>query len=374
MIKENNVKTMYVHIPFCNRICSYCDFCKILYDKRVVDSYLNALEKELTIYNGEVLDTLYIGGGTPSSLSNEELEKLFRILNVVKLSSNYEFTFEANLESLTKEKINLLQKYGVNRVSIGVETTKERYLKVLNRSLDKDDLRMKINYLKAVGITNINLDLIYALENQTLQDIEDDIQFFLSLDVSHISTYSLILEEHTLLYINGVREIDSELDLKMYNLICQKLKDNGYEHYEVSNFCKPSYQSRHNMTYWKNEKYYGIGLGSSGYLENRRYTNTCSLKDYLNGKFVLEIQELDEWTNIENEMMLGLRTKDGVDRKFFFKKYHKKIEDIFDIEDLINNGVLEFNRKSLRVNEKYFYVLNSVLVRIYQSARNGVKY
>ncbi|MCI8567878.1 MAG: radical SAM family heme chaperone HemW [Bacilli bacterium] len=370
MLKQNRVKAMYVHIPFCERICSYCDFCKVLYDDKFVANYLTALKMELDgIYKDEVLDTLYIGGGTPSSLSVEEVEKLFEILSRVKLSSNYEYTFEANLESLTKEKIDLLKKYGVNRISIGVESTKKKFLKLLNRSLDKKLLVKTIGYLKDIGISNINLDLIYALDCQSLQDLEDDLSFFLSLDIPHISTYSLIIEKHTLLYINGVKEVDSDLDLKMYHLICKKLVENGYQHYEVSNFCKPFYYSKHNMTYWKNEEYYGIGLGSSGFLGNVRYTNTRSLKDYCAGKFVLEKQELDDYMNIENEIMLGLRTTVGIDKNNFFKRYHRKIEDIFDIDFLISKGVLLSDSNYLKVSADYFYVLNSVLVNILQSAK-----
>lgn len=368
MIKQNNVKAMYVHIPFCDRICSYCDFCKVLYNQKFVDVYLDALERELIdIYRGEALETLYIGGGTPSSLSVSDITRLFQILSRVKLDDDYEFSFEANLESLTVEKIDLIKKYGVNRVSIGVESTKGKFLKMLNRSLDKELLIKTIDYLKSVGITNINLDLIYALENQSLQDLEDDINFLISLDVSHISTYSLILEEHTRLYIDGGKRVDDEADSLMYNLICKRFKEAGYKHYEISNFAKPSYQSRHNMTYWKNEQYYGLGLGSSGFLGNIRYTNTRSIKDYCNYKFLLRKQEIDDKTNIENEIMLGLRTSVGVKKSTFLKKYHREIEDVFDIEFLISKGVLLEEDDYLRVNEDYFYVLNSVLVNIFQS-------
>lgn len=370
MASSNSVHSMYVHIPFCDSICTYCDFCKMLYNKKMVDRYLEAMDRELSsVYKNEVLDTLYIGGGTPSSLNLLELERLFSILKRVKLSKNYEFTFEANLESLSLEKIDLLKKYGVNRVSIGVESTNRKHLITLNRTMDEKKLVSTINYLKEVGITNINVDLIYALLNETLSDLESDIDFILSLDVSHISTYSLILEENTLMYIKGVKNVDSSLDADMYKLICEKLKMNGYIHYEISNFCKEGYQSMHNLTYWMNDRYYGIGLGSSGYLEDIRYTNTRSINDYCREKFILEQTELNTNDDIFNEVMLGLRTSYGIDKKRFYNKYHKKIEDVFDIDDLILNKILISSDKNLRVSEEYFYVLNSVLVNILERTK-----
>ena len=370
-LNDKNISSMYIHIPFCNQICSYCDFTKMLYNSKMVDKYLKALNNEInTFYKDEILSTIYIGGGTPSCLNIDELKTLLKMLSRVKLHSEYEYTFEANWESLSKEKIDLLKQYGVNRVSIGVETSNCNFFTFLNRKLDVDKLLNMINYLKQVGIENINVDLIYALPNETVDDLNKDLDFILSLDVPHISTYSLILEKNTKLYINKTKEIDSELDASMYDNIKRRLKDAGYFHYEISNFSKRGYESKHNLTYWHNERYYGFGLGSSGYLENIRYTNTKSLNDYCLEKYRLEEIIIDKMMDIENEIMLNLRTSEGIDKIRFFQKYGINIEELYDLEKLINQKILlDFNNR-IYLDEKYFYVLNSVLVEIFQSIKN----
>ena len=187
------IKSAYIHIPFCDSICSYCDFCKLLKNNEWINLYLNALEKEIKEkYKGEVLDTIYIGGGTPSSLSIEQLNKLFNILKILKFNETIEFTFECNIENITKEKLELLYKNGVNRLSIGIQTFSEKYLNYLNRKHDVKMVSDKISIAKTIGFKNINIDLIYALKNQTIEELNNDLDLFLKLDISHISTYSLI--------------------------------------------------------------------------------------------------------------------------------------------------------------------------------------
>ncbi len=369
MSKENKIKSMYIHIPFCDTICSYCDFCKMFYNEKLVDRYLDALKEEiLENYRGEVLDTLYIGGGTPSSLSASQLKKLFCVLSSIKLNKECEFTMEVTIDSLTHEKIDILKENGVNRVSIGVQTINEKFFKFLNRKTDKDKLIEDINYLKSVQIDNINLDLMYALKDETIEDVLNDLDFFISLDVKHISTYSLILEENTMLYINKYSLIDSNIDRKMYDVICKKLKQNGYIHYEVSNFSKEGYLSKHNMTYWNNDRYYGFGLGSSGYINNIRYTNTRSINSYIHKKFRYLEEVIDSKSDMENEIMLNLRTARGLSKEKFCEKFNKDILALFDIKFLIDDNILIDDGKFLRVSDQYFYVLNNILVKIFANA------
>ena len=200
---------VYIHIPFCNYICSYCDFCKVFYNKEYVNRYLEVLDKEIkSKYKGECITSLYIGGGTPSSLSLCELEKLFSILKIFKLSKDCEITIEANPDSLSLDKIKLLKKYDINRVSLGVETINSKLQDVLERRTSKDSVISCINNLKEEGITNINVDLIYAIKGETIEDLKEDLTFLLSLDVPHISTYSLIIEDNTKLKIKGIKNID----------------------------------------------------------------------------------------------------------------------------------------------------------------------
>lgn len=357
------VNSCYIHIPFCKRICSYCDFCKLFYNTGYVSSYLEILNDEIkTNYNGEALETLYIGGGTPSSLSADELEKLFSILSIFKKSSSCEFTIEANFDSITEEKIDLCKKYGVNRISFGIETTHDWILQEMNRTLDKEYVKHIIAYCKKVGINNINVDLMYAFPGETLKDVEEDINFILSLNVSHISTYSLILEEHTKLYLKNAKSISEELDAQMYELICSKLSD--FIHYEISNFAKEESYSKHNMCYWQNNNYYGFGLGASGYLDNIRYSNTRSIIHYLQKKYRYEEEKNNIYDKMEYQVILNLRTKWGISKKQFFTRYHKCLEDVYDYSKLVFDGYLVDTGNSVFIPEKYWYLSNEIIVRL----------
>lgn len=355
-----NIESVYVHIPFCNNICSYCDFPKMYYYKKWINNYLDSLKYEIeTKYKKEIIKTIYIGGGTPTSLDNSELKKLLDILSVIKKDKTLEYTIECNLDSLTEEKIDLFKTYGINRLSIGIETFNQNHLKILNRKLGNLNL---IKYAKKKGIENINVDLIYALPNQEIDELKEDLNNILKLDVKHISTYSLMIEPHTVLYNNKTEYIDQEKDYQMYNLICDTLLKKGYIHYEVSNFAKEGYESKHNLNYWNNKKYYGFGLGASGYIDNIRYTNTGSINEYLNKKYDYIKEELTKKEIMENEMILGLRKIKGVNTLEFYKKYGEKVEEFFDIHKLLEEGKLIKEDNYIYINDKYIYVSNEILI------------
>lgn len=349
--------SVYIHIPFCKNICSYCDFCKFYYNEKWADNYLSALEKEIkSNYKGEVVDTIYIGGGTPTCLNINQLERLLKLTNLFN-KNKIEFTVETNID-LSLEKIKLLNKYGVNRISIGVQTVNPKYLKFLNRNHTKKTVVNLINLLKKFDF-NINIDLIYAIPGETLEELNEDLDFILSLDVNHISTYSLIIEPHTKLYIDNVSNIDEDLDYEMYKLINKKLEN--YHHYEISNFSKKNYDSKHNLVYWNNLNYYGFGLGASGYIDNIRYDNTRSYNNYINGKYTLEKHELDLNEVISNEFILGLRKIDGIDVNNFYNKYNIDITSIDVVKQLLKEKQLILTDK-LKINPKYIYISNTILV------------
>ena len=351
----------YIHIPFCKTICSYCDFCKMFYHGKWINTYLNSLEKEISMYyKNELLKTIYIGGGTPNSLSDVEFERLLQIINKLKKDNNYEYTIECNIELLTENQIKLMKEYGINRISIGVQTFQEKFLKFLNRNHTKEMVIEKINLLKKYNFENINIDLMYAFPNETLEDLEKDINEILKLNINHISTYSLMIEPHTFLYNKDIEPIDEELDEEMYKLICSKL--NNYKHYEFSNFAIDDYQSKHNLTYWNNEQYYGFGLGASGYIDNIRYTNTKNLNEYLNGNYHIEKNRLTKIEMMENEMILGLRKLEGVSLEEFYNKYNERIENVFDISKLLKNEELIISSGYIKINEKNIYVSNDILI------------
>ena len=355
------VKSAYIHIPFCNNICSYCDFCKLLYNKDFVKKYLDALEKEITNnYKNEILDTIYVGGGTPSSLNVLELNKLFSIIKIFKLSKEYEFTFEVNIEDITEEKLEILKENKVNRLSIGIESFNDKYLKYLGRNYTSDIIKEKVELAKKY-FDNINVDLMYALKNESLDDLEEDIDKILKLDIKHISCYSLIIEKNTKLYIDNTKYISDDLDSDMYDLIDKKL-ENKYHRYEVSNYSITSYESRHNLTYWKNNEYYGFGLGAAGYIDNIRYTNTRNLSKYISGSYERQEELLTKEDKIKYEFILGLRLTSGLNKDNFNKKYGININEIEVIKELINKGLLIDDKINIYVPKKYFYVLNDILV------------
>ena len=357
------IKSVYIHIPFCDSICSYCDFCKFIRNDEWIDKYLNALYNEIkNKYKGEKINTIYIGGGTPSCLNIEELNMLFSIIKVFNKSKNIEFTFECNIENITEDKLKILYLNGVNRLSIGIQTFNEKYLRFLNRNHTKKEIIEKINLAKKIGFININIDLIYALPNQTLNELEKDIEEFLKLNISHISAYSLIIEPNTKLYIEKIENIDEDIDYDMYNLICNKLKDNGYNHYEVSNYSKEGYESKHNLTYWNNNEYYGFGMGASGYINNIRYDNTRSFNKYLNGEYIKESHTLDLKEIIENEFILGFRKINGINKKEFKNKYNKDIKSIEVVNKLLDKNKLLEDEKKIYINPNYIYVSNDILV------------
>ena len=318
--------SIYIHIPFCNSICTYCDFCKIFYNKKYINDYLNNLEQEIKVrYKSEIVNTIFIGGGTPSSLDDEELIRLMNIIEIFKLNDNYEFTVECNIESITENKLKIMKKYGVNRISIGVESFDNSIIKLLGRN---------------------------------------HIDCFLKLDIPHISTYSLIIEDNTMLKINGMKNIDEDIDYEMYKYIEDALEKNNYIHYEISNYAKNGYQSKHNLVYWNNEEYYGFGLSSTSYINNERITNTKNLRNYLNGKYICTSISEDKEIKMENEVMLGLRKLDGIDLDRFKDKFNVSLEDIYNIDNLISEGYLVKEDNYIKINKKYMYISNEIIVRI----------
>lgn len=356
------IKSAYIHIPFCNTICSYCDFCKVYYQSKLVPDYLEALDKEITTYyKNEELETLYIGGGTPSALSIEELQNLLKILSRFRLSKSYEYTIECNIESITEEKIKLFAAFGINRISIGVQTFQKRHLSFLNRHHSQKEVFEKVEMVKKY-IKNINADFIYAIPTETLEELEDDLHNFLLLDIPHISTYSLIIEEHTVLHNKKIEPIEEDLDYQMYQLIEKKL--NHYHHYEISNFSLPGYESRHNLTYWNNEEYYGFGVGASGYVNKIRYTNTKSIQRYMKEFKKIESYSVSLKEQIENEFMLGFRKLDGISISHFKNKFGISPISFQTIQKLIEEKKLELDNDNLRISKKYLYISNEILLTL----------
>lgn len=357
------MSSLYVHIPFCNHICSYCDFCKVFYKEEWVDQYLEALAYEIQDKKlSKQYDTIYIGGGTPSSLSLVQLENLLEMLKPFSKQVK-EYSIEINPESMTKDKVDLFKAYHINRVSIGVQTFHNDILKDIGRCHTVKQAIDIIEMLKENGIEDINVDLIYGLPHQTLEHIYQDIDLLVQLDISHISIYSLILEEHTFLKLNDYQPLDDEQDAYWYDCINDYLEKKGFYHYEVSNYYKMK-PSIHNLIYWHYEDYDGIGLSAHSLKEHHRYENTNSLTKYLQCQYLKEDIVLEKEDELFEKIMMGLRLIEGIHivqmNQIFQIDFMKKYQNV--IEKYMKQGLLEIKDHHLRTTSLGMKYLNVILV------------
>ena len=361
----------YVHIPFCTQICYYCDFSKVFIKNQPVDSYLEHLIEEYDSYDIKKLRTLYIGGGTPTALSAPQLAFLLeKLTDKLDLSYLEELTIEANPGDLDQEKISVLKDSPVNRVSLGVQTFNDRMLKQIGRSHTEKDIYENIANLKKAGFDNISIDLIYALPKQTMEDVKINVAKAIALDIPHMSLYSLILENHTV-FMNRMRRgklplPKEDLEAEMFDYIIAELEKAGFEHYEISNFSKPGFESRHNLMYWDNAEYYGIGAGASGYVDGVRYKNHGPIRHYLEaveaGNARVQEEALTLKEQMEEEMFLGLRKKSGVSKKRFEEKFGLSFEDQYGavVSELTEQGLLVPDSDIVRMTKQGLFLGDTV--------------
>ena len=369
------VKGLYIHIPFCDHICTYCDFPKLVTKGQRHEDYIQALLIELKQYEKQIgfhqLQSIYIGGGTPTALSVKQIQPLFDYLHqAINMNQILEFSIEANPENLTEEKVKYLLSQGISRFSLGVQTFDETLLKRIGRQHGSEHVQQAVATLKANDMHNINLDLIYAIPGQTIEQLKEDLKKAVSLEVEHISAYSLIVEEHTQLYLAYMKDqlalTDNEIEAKMYEVVMEYLSNYGYQHYEISNFAK-SLPSLHNQWYWKNEEYIGTGLGAHGYINGCRYQNTRSINTYIsslknNDLPIIEKNLLSKEEKIEEEMFLGLRLIEGVNLKTISQKYQIDIERLYQkpLEKMIAAGDLERVGHQIRLTRQGLLMANEV--------------
>lgn len=358
------INHLYIHVPFCRNICYYCDFCHSVYNKDLVSKWLKQVSKEIIDKCKNQYKTIYIGGGTPNSLDNDELDAL---LSFIQPYSNQctEYTIELNPECFNIEQINLFKKYHINRFSIGIESTHDDELKILNRKHSYQDAVNLIKILKNNGFNNISIDLMYSLPNQTMEDLSSMINNILDLDIPHISIYSLTIEDNSVFGKKGIKNLDEEQEGIMYEYIHNKLTSHGYIHYEVSNFSKKGFESKHNFGYWDYDDYLGISLSASSKIGNHRYTTTRSFYKYLDNysnkdeDLLLSLKDLI----IENTMM-SLRTNKGISLTDFKFKYNLDFKEIFACalnrfkEDFVyyDDNIVCKNMAILNHILSYFYI------------------
>ncbi len=354
------IKHAYIHIPFCLRKCKYCSFVsgENIDNKGI---YLNKLSEEIkTRYKGEVLKTLYIGGGTPSLLNGEDM---YEIINAFIADKNAEITIEANPESVELKKFTEYKKAGINRVSIGIQTFNNDILSYIGRKHTSNQAVNAVETIKSAGFNNISIDLIYGLPNQSVKDFEEDIKSALSLGVQHISSYGLKIEEGSFFYENRPDKIpDDEMQAEMYNILCDKLIK--YNHYEISNFGLEGFESGHNTAYWRNKEYYGFGLNASGYEGNLRYKNTSDFKKYIENPFYREEEILlTEQETMENEIFLALRLKEGININKINKKYNTDFMTKYNkiISKYVNLGLLKTENETVKLTRRGILLSNEIM-------------
>ncbi|UOQ93791.1 radical SAM family heme chaperone HemW [Halobacillus shinanisalinarum] len=337
------ISSAYIHIPFCQQICHYCDFTKFFYNERLADEYLDALYQEIHTYipqeKAEV-KTIFVGGGTPTVVTHKQLEKLLTMIDEhFNVPTCEEYTFEANPGDLDMEKVKLLKSYGVNRISLGVQVFDDEILEKIGRVHRVKDVYTNIDRLMQVGLTNISIDLMYALPGQTVEGFEKTVDEALQFNLPHYSSYSLQIEPKTVFYQRYKKgtlvKPPEDDEAEMYELLQRKLTAHGVDQYEISNFAKPGFESRHNLTYWNNDYYYGIGAGSHGYMPGKRTINIRPLPAYVkqameNGKPILHEEPVGLKEQMEEEMFLGLRKANGVSLVKFEQKYGRTLHEVFN--------------------------------------------
>ena len=378
---------LYVHMPFCKQKCYYCDFVSYANKYNIVDRYIQCLKKEIIQYANEnkimskhgleqkyVIKTIYIGGGTPSSI-----DELYIINILQKIKENFqikndaEITIEVNPGTVNKEKLETYREIGINRLSIGLQAVQDEILKSIGRIHTFKDFENTYKYAREVGFNNINVDLMINLPNQTLDNVKESVKAILNLKPEHISVYSLILEENTKLYemvkSKQVALEPEEVERQMYWYVKETLEKYKYIQYEISNFAKSGFQSHHNIDCWNQEEYIGVGIAASSFIENKRYSNISNLEEYMdniesgmpNKNLILD-EVLDFESKMNEFMMLGLRTIQGVDIKKFEQKF--KINPIIKyckiLEKLNHEGLIEIDANNIKLSNKGIDLANVV--------------
>lgn len=365
---------IYIHIPFCKSRCIYCGF----YSTTLLDlrkKYINAVCREMELrknYIREPFSTIYLGGGTPSLLDEAELTKLFLYINnVYDVDRNAEITMECNPDDITPEFTNMLSRLSINRVSMGAQTFADSRLRLLHRRHNSDEVKHAVKLLREAGIKNISIDLMFGFPDESLSQWKEDISAALALNAEHISAYSLMYEEDTPLWkmldTGKVKEIDEELSLTMFKeLVCQ-LTDAGYEHYEISNFARPGYRSRHNSSYWHQVPYIGLGAAAHSFDLNSRQWNVADLKLYIeeinDGIIPMEREELDNDTTFNDIITTALRTSDGIDLNAMETRLGKRYRNtlISAAGKHIEQGLLEIRHDRLRLTSEGIFISDMVM-------------
>ncbi|KEH97046.1 radical SAM family heme chaperone HemW [Clostridium massiliodielmoense] len=368
----NNEASLYIHIPFCKQKCLYCDFTSYCgREDRMVD-YSKALSKEIDQIKNKKINTIFIGGGTPTYLCLQGWNILKKSIDKLEKGSDLEFTVESNPKTFNEEKLKFLKSIGVNRISIGLQAWQDKHLRSLGRIHTKDEFLKSYHMARDIGFKNINVDLMFGIPNQTLADWKETLLEVTKLNPEHLSCYSLIIEEGTPFYDfyekNKIELPSEELERKMYDYTLEFLEYKGYKQYEISNFSKQKYECRHNLVYWDLNEYIGCGAASHSYVDGYRYRNEEDIEKYIdsiekNKSPIVEKIKTSLKSDIEEFIFMGLRKIKGISIKEFHKRFNKEIYDLYGtvIKTHISNGLLVEKDDYLYLSHKGIEVSNYVL-------------
>lgn len=366
---------IYLHIPFCKRRCIYCDFFSTTHSERK-SAYVHALCRELEMRKdyaeGEDIETIYLGGGTPSQLNREELEQIFHIIyKVYRISPDAEITLEANPDDLTPDYICMLRSLPINRLSMGIQTFREDTLQLLRRHHTAEQAIHAFRSCREAGFANISIDLMYGLPHETLSSWQADLEQAIALRPEHISAYHLIYEEGTPLWDlreqHRVEEADEELSVSLFDMLMNRLSQAGYEHYEISNFCLPGLHSRHNSSYWTGKKYIGCGASAHSYNGMSRQWNAASLENYIrgieDGKPAFELEEEDLFTRYNDFVITRIRTRWGMPLAQLLTDYGKELHAycMRMASPHLQQGTLEIAGDTLRLTRKGIFISDGIM-------------
>lgn len=368
--------SLYIHIPFCAQKCLYCDFPSFARKDHLRKAYIEALNKEIISlrekYNNIEINTIFIGGGTPSVLESDELECLLKEVAKLNMAKDVEYSMECNPGNLTEEKLEVMKKYGVNRISMGLQAKQDNLLKGLGRIHNYKIFKENFLLAKKVGFNNINVDLMFGLPNQRLNEWEETLREIISLEPAHISAYSLIIEEGTAfynLYENDKLKLPTEEEeRKMYHLAKKILEENGFNQYEISNYAKERKECRHNLAYWNMDNWIGVGSAAASYINGKRIKNISSVEEYINsinekGEAVEEIINNSKNDNMEEFMFMGLRKINGIDENEFKKRFSMNINDVYGeiLNKYIDEGLLIRESGRIFLSEKGIEISNVIM-------------
>jgi len=363
------MKGLYIHIPFCIKKCKYCDFNSFIACGKEKESYLDALFAEMDEYKGEHFDTVFIGGGTPTSLSEEMLQMLLKKINhTFVIEKDAEFSIEANPKTVTREKLEIMLQNGVNRLSIGVQSFVDEELLAIGRAHTKDDAIETIMMARQAGFDNISIDLMTAIPKQTKYSLLETLKTALLQNPNHISCYSLILEEGTPLFdevnLGKTTLLNEDDERELYDTAVDFLQNNGYMQYEISNFAKGGKLSRHNLKYWSCDEYIGVGLSAHSFADGVRFSNTDDFSQYISGKYHNEEKTVLTKNDMMSEFVfLGLRKIEGISKKEFQSRFNNNIYDIFKkpIKKFVKSGFLVEEGDKIYLSKDAISISNAIM-------------